>query len=72
MTKSKTTSVTYENLKSELDDVLLELQREDLDVDMAVKLYQRGLELIQQLETYLATAENTVQQIKAKFSGTKT
>lgn len=58
----------YENLKAELDEVLISLQQEDLDVDKALELYQRGLELVQQLETHLNEAENKVKELKAKFS----
>jgi exodeoxyribonuclease VII small subunit len=57
----------YAALKSELDQVLGELQRDDLGVDAALKHYQRGLELVQQLEAYLKTAENKVTELKAKF-----
>jgi exodeoxyribonuclease VII small subunit len=66
MAKSKP-PVNYETLKNELDDIMLELQREDLDVDKALEYYQRGLELVQALENYLKTAENTVKELKAKF-----
>jgi exodeoxyribonuclease VII small subunit len=66
MTKAKP-PVNYETLKNELDDIMLELQREDLDVDKALEYYQRGLELVQALESYLKTAENTVKELKAKF-----
>lgn len=59
--------VNYEQLKTELDEVMSSLQQEDLDVDKAVELYKRGLELVQALETYLKTAENTVIELKAKF-----
>ncbi|HTB48916.1 MAG TPA: exodeoxyribonuclease VII small subunit [Verrucomicrobiae bacterium] len=69
MTKAKPASPTYEALKTELDTVMAELQREDLDVDTALQQYQRGLELVQQLEAYLKTAENKVRELKAKFSG---
>jgi exodeoxyribonuclease VII small subunit len=55
---------TYETLKTELDTIMAELQREDLDVDEALKHYQRGLELIRQLEQYLAKAENKVTELK--------
>ena len=69
MTKSKpTTARSYEALKTELDAVTTELQRDALDVDVALAQYQRGLELVQQLEHYLATAENTVKELKAKFN----
>jgi exodeoxyribonuclease VII small subunit len=47
---------------------MAELQCEDLDVDEALIQYQRGLELVQQLEHYLSVAENTVTELKAKFT----
>lgn len=68
MTKSKNPAPAYETLKTELDAVMLELQRDDLDIDAALRYYQRGLELIRHLEQYLATAENTVQELKATFN----
>ena len=61
------TDKRYQELNAELDGILLELQREDLDVDVAVKKYERGLELVKELETYLGTAENKVKELKAKF-----
>ena len=57
---------TYETLKTELDTIMAELQRDDLDVDKAIEYYRRGLELVNQLEQYLATAKNTVTELKAK------
>jgi exodeoxyribonuclease VII small subunit len=59
---------TYQTLKSELDTVMAELQREDLDVDAALAHYKRGLELVQQLERYLGDAGNTISELKAKFT----
>ena len=67
MTKSKIATLSYQTLKAELDTVLSELQREDLDVDQALKHYQQGLELVKQLESYLQGAENQVKQLKAGF-----
>jgi exodeoxyribonuclease VII small subunit len=61
------TEINYEALKAELDAILADLQRDDLDVDTALRSYQRGLELTRQLETYLKTAENKVSELKAKF-----
>lgn len=57
----------YEQLRAELDAVLAELQRDELDVDKALEYYQRGLELVRQLEKYLNSAENKVRQLKAAF-----
>ena len=61
---------TYQALKTELDTVMAELQREDLDVDVALIHYQRGLELVQQLEQYLNSAEHSVRELKATFAST--
>lgn len=60
-------AIDYETLKTELDEVLESLQRDDLGVDKALEYYQRGLELTQQLETYLKTTENKINELKAKF-----
>lgn len=60
--------LNYQELKSELDDIMLSLQQDDMDVDKALAQYQRGLELVQQLEGYLKQAENKITEIKAKFS----
>jgi exodeoxyribonuclease VII small subunit len=57
---------TYQSLKAELDDLMAELQRDDLDVDLALQHYRRGLELVQQLEDYLKTAQNQVKELQAK------
>jgi exodeoxyribonuclease VII small subunit len=56
----------YRDLKAELDGIMTELQREDLDVDAALKHYKRGQELIKQLETYLKTAENSLSELRSK------
>jgi len=65
MSKSKP-SISYEQLKTELDLIMLELQRDDLDIDEALKHYERGLELVKQLEDYLQTAENKIHELKPK------
>lgn len=67
MPKAKPSKPNYEQLQAELDTIMAELQRDDLDVDQALQHYQRGLELVRQLETYLKTAENKVTELKAKF-----
>ncbi len=58
---------TYQNLKDELDTILLDLQRDDIDVDKALIEYKRGLELINQLSGQIKDAENTILELQAKF-----
>lgn len=59
--------IDYKTLSDELDHVMSHLQNEDIDVDEAVKYYERGLELVKQLETYLEAAENKIKEIKVSF-----
>lgn len=68
MPKSAKPSIDYQALQTELDNVMSELKREDLDVDTALKHYQRGLELAERLQKYLETAENKVTELKARFN----
>lgn len=63
---NKATKSDYQTLQAELDEILAELQRDDLDVDTALKHYQRGLELTKKIEQYLKTAENKITRLQAK------
>jgi exodeoxyribonuclease VII small subunit len=67
MTAAKQPSKSYRDLNEELEAIIQQLQREDLDVDQAVKDYEQGLKLINQLEDYLKTAENKIVELQAKF-----
>lgn len=71
MVKAKTQN-SYEVLKTELDEIMSELQREDIGVDKALENYKRGLELVQEIEAYLKSAENKVSELKAGFNNKKT
>lgn len=65
MTEKK--SIDYKKVSAELDGILERLQSGELDVDEAIKQYERGMQSLQQLQTYLDTAENSVHKIKTKF-----
>jgi exodeoxyribonuclease VII small subunit len=54
----------YQALSLELDEVLAKLQQPNVQVDEAVKLYEQGLRLIEQLEKHLQQAENTIERLK--------
>lgn len=53
----------YRGLSDELEAIVLALQEDDIDVDVAMQKYERGLELIKLLEKYLQTAENKIQKL---------
>ena len=59
----------YQALNAELEEILARLQSADLDIDEAVTAYERGMEIVKKLETYLKDAENKVTKIKATFDG---
>ncbi|MGH7191988.1 MAG: exodeoxyribonuclease VII small subunit [Candidatus Saccharimonadales bacterium] len=67
MAKSQTPA-DYEKLRRELDAILADLQGDDLDIDQALKSYERGLELVGRLEKHLKTAENSIRELKANFN----
>lgn len=64
MTQKK---IAYAELSMELEDILSDLQSGDLDVDDAIKKYERGAAIVEELETYLKDAENKVTKIKQRF-----
>jgi exodeoxyribonuclease VII small subunit len=53
----------YRALSDELETIVMALQQDDIDVDLAMAKYERGLGLIKQLESYLKTAENKVKKL---------
>ena len=61
------TDKSYTELKHELDEVLDSLQSDDIDVDDALRSYERGMELVKLLEAKLKTAENKITKLKQKF-----
>lgn len=54
----------YKSMRAELEALLEAMQSEDLDVDEALAKYERGKQLITQLQEYLQTAENKIVQRK--------
>ncbi|MEO5627911.1 MAG: exodeoxyribonuclease VII small subunit [Candidatus Saccharimonadales bacterium] len=59
--------INYKALRAELETIMNSLDDDTLDVDEVTKQYQRGMEIVKELETYLKTAENKVTKVKASF-----
>jgi len=68
---TKKTTFDYQAASAELETILVALQTGELDIEVAVKQYERGLELVTALEAYLKTAENRVTKLKAQFTDLK-
>ena len=63
-----TEQVDYAALSQELNEVMSKLEAGGLDVDAAVGCYQRGLQIVQLLETRLLKAENRVAELREAFA----
>jgi exodeoxyribonuclease VII small subunit len=71
MSKPKSETPSYQAMKDELDDVIAQLQTEDLDIDKAVVLYERGQQLTAELQAYLKKAQNRVKVLKPRYGTTR-
>jgi exodeoxyribonuclease VII small subunit len=60
MPKKQESTFEYAAKSAELERVLAKLQDPDVEIDEATKLYDQGLKLVDEIETYLKQAENTV------------
>jgi exodeoxyribonuclease VII small subunit len=55
---------TYRELMEELETVMQALQEGDLDVDVAIEHYEKGMRLTKEIETYLTNAENSLTKLR--------
>jgi exodeoxyribonuclease VII small subunit len=62
-----TKKVDYRKLNDELDAILERLQSGELSIDEAMPAYERGMQLVKELESYLQTAENRITELQAKL-----
>lgn len=61
--------LTYLELVEEINKVVAQLEQADIDVDVAIKLYERGIELTKQLDTYLTEREHKLTELKKQSKG---
>jgi exodeoxyribonuclease VII small subunit len=58
---------TYQQLNDELASLIDWFEGDQVNLDEASAKYEQAIELIQQMEKYLATTENKIKKISAKF-----
>jgi exodeoxyribonuclease VII small subunit len=63
MTGMTTKSINYRTLNDELAAILDDLQAGTLDIDEALKRYERGMSITNELESYLKQAENSITRV---------
>ena len=51
-------------MSDELDEIVTSLQTDDVDVDEAIKRYDRGMAIVKELEAYINEAENKITRVK--------
>lgn len=69
MSKTKQQSnFKYSDALKELEEITVFLESSDVDLDEAIKRFDRGSELAGQIERHLQEAENKVKSIKSKPS----
>lgn len=54
----------YRKLSDELNQILDKIQERDIEVDEAIKLYERGTDITKQLEDFLKNAENKITSLE--------
>ncbi|MCW1929891.1 MAG: exodeoxyribonuclease VII small subunit [Candidatus Kerfeldbacteria bacterium] len=67
MPKSKSTS-TFTQQFAELEAIIKKFESEEWNIDEGLVEFERALELAKQLKKTIRTAENTVEQLKNKYS----
>lgn len=55
---------TYNELSTQLENIMSDLQTGNLDLDDAIEKYKHGIKIIKQLEGQLKNAENKITKIK--------
>lgn len=58
----------YRQLNNDLEAIVDRLQIGELDIDEALKQYERGVAIVKQLQDYLKMSENKITKAKQSFS----
>jgi exodeoxyribonuclease VII small subunit len=58
----------FEKALKELEELTAWFESSDVDLDAGLAKFERGMELASELKTHLASVENRVEKIRARFS----
>jgi exodeoxyribonuclease VII small subunit len=61
----------FEKALKELENITSWFESSDVDLDQGIAKFEHGMELASELKTHLATIENRVEKIRARFSDLK-
>lgn len=54
----------YQSHSNELDEIVAKLQSDDISVEEALTLHQRGTVIAKELEQYLTQAKNKIEKVR--------
>lgn len=60
-------SKNYKQLSEELAEIILWFESADVDLDKALEKYEQAERIMNQMQEYLATAENKIKKITANL-----
>ncbi|MFH0853254.1 MAG: exodeoxyribonuclease VII small subunit [bacterium] len=63
---SKKSGQSFHQAFTELQKITEQFERDDLDLELAMKQYEKGLDLSKQLKARLKQMSNTVEEMKKK------
>ena len=61
----------FEKALKELEDITTWFESANVDLDQGITKFEHGMELAAELKTHLATIENRVEKIRARFQEVK-
>ena len=60
---ANSTEKTFEEKMNRLQEIVAELEKDDIDLDLSIKLYSEGLQLSKTLKDELQSYENKVKEL---------
>ncbi len=60
----KDQKIDFKSLNDELDQILEDLEKPEIDVDKMIAKYARGVEIVKDLGMYLKESENKIRKVK--------
>ncbi len=59
--------MTYQEMAQELAGYIEWFEGDEVNLDDAIKKYEQAMELLEQMEAYLKTAQNKITKIQTKY-----
>ena len=64
---AKKPTKSYQDMQSQLNEILDWFEGSEINLDEAVDKYEQAMKLIEEMETYLKSAQNKIKKIAVKF-----